>query len=137
MGPTVTSDNTHLPHSHSNKVSQGFLVSTHMSKLSHCKQLCCRRGSLPSEVISSEFMAVIRPIPDQFAIGRKCRWKPISAQNQAWLSREVARRETLPQLRSPSWDTEATWDVSSLSTGTSKYHQCASCSVRASPERNR
>lgn len=105
----------HIYHStHSNKVSRGVLA----KELSHYKQLCCGEGRLPSELTYAAFMALVCLCPDQFVIGRKCRWKSISAQNQAWLSREVARRESLPQLRSLSWDTEATWDVSDLSTGT-------------------
>lgn len=120
----LQSHKTHLPYTHSDKVSQGFLVSNYIVKeLSHCKQLCCGKGCLPSEVRYAEFMAVIHPGLDQFVIGRKCRRKSISAQNQAWLSREVARRETLSQPRSLSRDTEATWDVSYLSPGTQKHHQ--------------
>ena len=84
----LQSHKTHLPYTHSDKVSQGFLVSNYIVKeLSHCKQLCCGKGCLPSEVRYAEFMAVIHPGLDQFVIGRNCRSKSISAKNQSLLSR--------------------------------------------------
>lgn len=51
------SHKTQLPDTHSHKVSQSFLVSNYifLKELSHCKQLCCGKGRLPSEVVCAVY----------------------------------------------------------------------------------